>query len=164
MSLEVGQLVQGLVGVQTISFQYNNLFLTITFLEISTDYIIGKKHLCINESKTHNEMHVRLQIVQGILELVTWGSVQRLPHEEGQLVGVLAGGGDPHCAGPVVVKVTQLVGELLDVFRLKPAAVLDHVVGGGIDSSLPHALRHEEEVIPLRQGHHIVHYCAGWRV
>ena len=81
-------------------------------------------------------MHVRLQIVQGILELVTWGSVQRLPHEEGQLVGVLAGGGDPHCAGPVVVEVTQLVGELLDVFRLKPAAVLDHVVGGGIDSSL----------------------------
>ena len=41
--------------------------------------------------------------------------METLTHEEGELVSVLAGGGDPHCAGPVVVKVAQLAGQLRQV-------------------------------------------------
>ena len=38
-----------------------------------------------------------------------------LADEVDQLVGVLAGGGDPDRPGPVEVHVAQLVGELLDL-------------------------------------------------
>ena len=88
------------------------------------------------------------KVIQQILELLTWLPVETLAHQEGELVGVLAGGGDPHGAGPVVVEVAQLVGQLLDVVRGEAGVVLDHVVGGRVDSALSHTLRHEEEVIP----------------
>ena len=52
------------------------------------------------------------------------------------LVRVLAGGGNPHRARPVVVQVRQLVAEPLDLVGLEAAGVLDDVVRGGIDRSL----------------------------
>ena len=48
---------------------------------------------------------IHLQVEQRILQLVAWLLVQRLADQEGELVGVLAGGGHPHRARPVVVEV-----------------------------------------------------------
>ena len=53
-------------------------------------------------------------------------------------MSVLTGSGDSDGAGPVIVEVGQLVGQLLDVLRLEAAAVLNHVVAGGVDCPLPH--------------------------
>ena len=53
-------------------------------------------------------------------------------------MSILAGRGDPHCARPVVVEMGQFVSQHLDVLRLQPRGVLDHVVAGGVDSALPH--------------------------
>ena len=66
-------------------------------------------------------------------------------------MSVLAGGGHPDGAGPVVVEVGQLVGEHLDVLGLEAGGVLDDVVAGGVDGALPHRLGDEEEVIPGRE-------------
>ena len=60
------------------------------------------------------------QIEEDILERLAGLLVQALAHQEGELVRVLAGGGDPHRARPVVVQVGQLVRQLLDMLRLKP--------------------------------------------
>ena len=54
------------------------------------------------------------------------------------LVCVLAGRGHTHGAGPVVVEVSQLVSQLLEVLWLQPAGVLHHVVAGRVDGALPH--------------------------
>ena len=54
-----------------------------------------------------------LQEVENILQLLTGLPVQALPHQEGQLVGVLAGSWHPHSPRPVVVEMSQLVGQLL---------------------------------------------------
>ena len=88
------------------------------------------------------------KVEQQVLELLTWLLVQTLTHEEGELVGVLAGGGHPHCPRPVVVEVGQLVGQLLDVLGLQAGGVLDDVVTGGVDGALPHRLGDQEEVVP----------------
>ena len=74
--------------------------------------------------------------------------MKTLPHEEGELVSILAGGGHPHCPGPVVVQMTQFVCQLLEVIWREARVILDHVIGRGIDGALPHTLRHEEEIIP----------------
>ena len=66
-------------------------------------------------------------------------------------MGVLAGGGHPDSAGPVVVEVGQLVGQHLDVLGLQAGGVLDDVVAGGVDGALPHGLGDEEEVVPGRE-------------
>ena len=60
-----------------------------------------------------------LQVVEKIIESLTWHSVKRVTHEEGELVSVLADHGDPHRPRPVVVEVGQLVGQRLDVLRLQ---------------------------------------------
>ena len=104
------------------------------------------------------------QIEEDILERLAGLLVQALAHQEGELVRVLAGGGDPHRARPVVVQVAQLVRQLLEVVWLQPGVVLDHVVGGGVDRPLPHRLRHEEEVVALRQGDDVVDHGAAGRV
>ena len=54
------------------------------------------------------------QIEENILERLAGLLVQALAHQEGELVRVLAGGGDPHRARPVVVHVGQLVGHALN--------------------------------------------------
>ena len=72
-------------------------------------------------------------------------------HHEGEFVGVLAGGGHPDGAGPVVVEVSQLVGQHLDVLGLQAGGVLDDVVAGGVDGALPHRLGDQEEVVPGRE-------------
>ena len=51
--------------------------------------------------------------------------MQRLADQEGELVSVLAGGGHPHRARPVVVEVGQLVRQLLDMLRLQTGVILD---------------------------------------
>ena len=50
-----------------------------------------------------------LQIEEPLLEHGAGLLVHVLPDLVGELVGVLTGGGHPHCAGPVVVHVGQLV-------------------------------------------------------
>ena len=68
--------------------------------------------------------------------------------QEGELVRVLAGRRHAHRPRPVVVEVRQLVGQLLDVLGLQAGGVLDDVVTGGVDGSLPHRLGDQEEVVP----------------
>ena len=51
---------------------------------------------------------------------------------------ILTRSGDPDGAGPVVVEVGQLVGQLLEVLGLQAAGVLHHVVAGRVDCALPH--------------------------
>jgi len=62
--------------------------------------------------------------------------VQTLSDQEGELVGELAGDGHTACARVVVVEVSQLVTQLLELVRLEAAAVLQHVVTGGVDNAL----------------------------
>ena len=88
------------------------------------------------------------KVEKQVLKLLAGLLVKTLPHEEGELVSVLAGGGHPHCPGPVVVQMTQLVCQLLEMIWREARVVLDHVIGRGIDGALPHTLRHEEEIIP----------------
>ena len=64
---------------------------------------------------------------------------------------ILARSGDPDSAGPVVVKVGELVGERLYMLRHQAGGVLHHIVGGGVDSALVHRLRDKEEVVPKQQ-------------
>lgn len=40
----------------------------------------------------------KLQEVEPVSEVLAGFLVDGLPHQEGQLVGILAGGGDTHCA------------------------------------------------------------------
>ena len=68
---------------------------------------------------------IHSQVEQRILQLVAWLLVQRLADQEGELVGVLAGGGHPHRARPVVVEVGQLVRQLLNVLRFETRVVFD---------------------------------------
>ena len=88
------------------------------------------------------------KVEQQVLKLLAGLLVKTLPHKEGELVSVLAGGGHPHCPGPVVVQMTQFVSQLLEVIWREARVILDHVVRRWIDGSLPHTLRHEEEIIP----------------
>ena len=46
-------------------------------------------------------------------------------------MGVLAGGGNSDGAGPVVVEMSQLVGQLLEVLRGQTRGVLDTTVNKG---------------------------------
>lgn len=71
--------------------------------------------------------------------------------------------------GPIVVEMSQLVGQLLEVLGRKSGGILhtftstrleserlaylDHVVTGGVDGALSHGLRDEEEVVPLGECH-----------
>ena len=50
---------------------------------------------------------------------------KRARREGTNLVGVLAGGGNSDSAGPVVVEVSQLVGQLLEVLGGQTRGVLD---------------------------------------
>ena len=54
-----------------------------------------------------------LQVIEYLLQLVARLLVQALSYQEGQLVSVLAGGGNPHSPRPVEVEVCELVGQLL---------------------------------------------------
>jgi hypothetical protein len=64
----------------------------------------------VNSARSNSH---KLKVVKNLLQLLARLPVEALPHQEGQLVGVLAGGGHPHSPWPVVVQVGQLVGQLL---------------------------------------------------
>ena len=49
---------------------------------------------------------------------------------------------------PVVVKVTELVGESLHVIWLQSRRVRDDIEVGGGDSALTNTLTHKKEVVP----------------
>ena len=53
-------------------------------------------------------------------------------------MSVLAGGRNTDSARPVVIEVSELVRQLLEVLRFEPAGVLHHVVAGGVNRALPH--------------------------
>ena len=95
-----------------------------------TNYIENRGYLHPNDKDQSKRrkmgfQQIHLQVEQRILQLVAWLLVQRLADQEGELVGVLAGGGHPHRARPVVVEVGQLVRQLLDVLRLEARVVFD---------------------------------------
>ena len=104
---------------------------------------------------------IKLQIVKSFLEFVARSDVETFANEDSELVGVLTRGGHPPCLWPVVVLLTQLVSQLLDVLRLEATIILDHIVGGGVDGSLLHRLTHEEKVVRVRQSHNIVYHRPG---
>ena len=104
---------------------------------------------------------IKLQVVKSVLEFVARSDVKTFANEGSELVGVLARGGHPPCFWPVVVQLTQLVSQLLDVLRLEATIILDHTVGGVVDGSLLHRLTHEEEVVRVWQSHNIVYHCPG---
>merc|ERR1719158_1167312 len=74
--------------------------------------------------------------------------MKALTHQEGQLVRILTGSWDTNSTGPIVV----------DVVELEAGGVPDHVVGGRVHSALSHRLRHQEEVVSLGQGDHVVYH------
>lgn len=87
--------------------------------------------------------------------------VHGVPDEESQFVRVLAHAGHPHAARPVVVEVAQLVGQHLDVLRLQPGGVVDHVVRRRVHGALGDALRNQEEVVPGKRKAGML--AARWR-
>ena len=89
-----------------------------------------------------------LQVEQKILQFFWWFLVETLSHEESQFVRVLAWSRDSNCPRPVVVEVSQLVCQALDVVWPQTRGVLDHVVAGGVHGALPHGLGDQEEIIP----------------
>ena len=65
---------------------------------------------------------------------------------------------------PVVVEVCQLEGRALDVTEVEIRIVVhDNVVRGRVDGSLPHGLRHQEEVISLWKGNNVIDYSPTWK-
>ena len=79
-------------------------------------------------------------------------------------MGVLTRGGHSYSAGTVKVEMGQLVGQPLQLVGLKPALVHDNVVAGRVDGALPDRLGHQEEIVPLRQGHSVVDDGAAGRI
>ena len=74
--------------------------------------------------------------------------MKRGPGEERQLVCVLTGGRDTHCARPIVIQVGQLVRQPLQLVGGEAALIHDDVVAGGVDGPLSHRLGDEEEIVP----------------
>ena len=65
----------------------------------------------------------------------------------------------------VVVEVCQLEGRALDVTEVEIRIVVhDNVVRGRVDGSLPHGLRHQEEVISLWEGDNVIDHGSTWRI
>ena len=82
--------------------------------------------------------------------LVQGGSCQ-----EGELVRVLTGRGHTHCSRPIVVQVSELVGQPLQLVGGEAALIHDDVVAGGVDSALPHRLGDEEEVVSVSYKYYV---------
>ena len=90
-----------------------------------------------------------LQVVELPIELWAWCGVEVFSDQVDQLVGVLTWGRYTDCPWPVVVHVSQLVGQLLDGVGRKGRRLFDyHKVGWG-HGSLVYALRDEEEILEL---------------
>ena len=78
-------------------------------------------------------------------------------------MSVLAHHWNTNGAGPVEVEMSQLVGQDLDLSRLKSTGVFNYIIRRGVDRSLAHGLRNQVEIVPLRQGDNVVKYGAtGW--
>jgi len=75
--------------------------------------------------------------------------VQVLVHQEGQLVGVLTGGGNPDCPCPVVVEVAEFVSEELVTIHRPTGVVVDDVVMSRRHRSLVRRLGDDVEVVHL---------------
>ncbi len=58
----------------------------------------------------------------------------------------------------------QFVGEQLHDVRLHPGAIFNDVVGGGVDSALPHGLGDEEKVVTFRQRDDVIDDGSGRRI
>ena len=74
--------------------------------------------------------------------------MQIITHKESKLVCILARSGNPDSARPVVVQVTQFVGQLLQVIWGEARVIPDHIIGRWVDSALSHTLGHKEKIIP----------------
>lgn len=67
---------------------------------------------------------------------------------------------DSDSSWPVVVHVSELVGEALEMVRLESRVITHHSVMGRCDSALTYVLTHQEEVIPTDAlSHTHTHTC-----
>ena len=90
-----------------------------------------------------------LQVVELPVEFRARCGVQVFSDQVDQLVGVLTWGRYTNCPWPIVVHVSQLVGQLLDGVGRKGRRLFDHHEVGRGHGSLVYALRDEEEVLEL---------------
>ncbi len=66
-------------------------------------------------------------------------------------MSVLTRGGDSDGSLPIIVKMTELVGQSLQLVRGKSALVEDDIVGHRSDRTLTDALRNQKEVVAETQ-------------
>eukprot|EP00092_Neocalanus_flemingeri_P104625 GFUD01134043.1.p1 GENE.GFUD01134043.1~~GFUD01134043.1.p1 ORF type:complete len:110 (-),score=6.96 GFUD01134043.1:109-438(-) len=102
-----------------------NLLSRVVTMKVNTQKQIGQQYLENRKVSSDglidilNILHGSSQVVEGLFQLLARLPVKTLPDQEGQLVGVLTGGGDPHSPWPVVVQMGQLVRQLLEMVRLQ---------------------------------------------
>ena len=89
-----------------------------------------------------------LQVEQFIPERWVTRLVQRLAMQERHLVGILARCGDTDSSRPIVVEMSQPIGEFLETIHRPLTVVTDNVVVGRGNGALTHGLRHQEKVVP----------------
>lgn len=95
-----------------------------------------------------SRLHIdELQEVKLLLEVLRCRLVQMLSDQHGQLVSVLEDSCNACAAAPVVVEMCVLVRQHLQLLRHQSVVVVDDVVAGGRDSSLPDRLVDQEEVV-----------------
>ncbi len=75
--------------------------------------------------------------------------VQRLANKKGQLVCVLTRRRHAYSTRPIIVHVSELVAELLDVIRFQSARVPNYIVVSRIDCALGRELRNQIKVVPF---------------
>lgn len=66
----------------------------------------------------------------------------------------LTGGWNPDCSRPVVIQMSHLIGQPLEMISLHPNAVMDTDVMSRRDCALSDMLRHNEEVKPEKKTQH----------
>jgi len=70
----------------------------------------------------------------------------------GKFVGILARGRDCDGSRPVVVEVTQFVGDPLEFVSVQRSNIMDHNEGARTDRPLASSSRNQEKVIPGKEG------------
>mmetsp|Transcript_25115 Transcript_25115/g.43345 ORF Transcript_25115/g.43345 Transcript_25115/m.43345 type:complete len:285 (-) Transcript_25115:446-1300(-) len=101
------------------------------------------------------------QVLQSGVEGGLGQRLDVLADEEGQFVGVHAGGGYADWPCLVVVQMTELVRELLEYVGRRRCGVVHHVVVRRRHRALLHHLGDQEEVVPPPMGDHGVHERPG---
>lgn len=75
---------------------------------------------------------------------------------------ILTGGWNPDCSRPVVIQMSHLIGQPLEMISLHPNAVMDTDVMSRGDCALSDMLRHNEEVKLVSSCDCMVHNGSWW--